>query len=73
MTTCNTATTFEEDDERQAALSDLITHLEDTAALLRDYLMPPNPEIEDADYTSFEQTVFLLKYLLVLISFIQVK
>lgn len=62
----------EDDDERQAALSDLITHLEDTAALLRDYLQPPKPSYEDADFTSYEQTIFLLKYQLVLVSFIQV-
>lgn len=75
VTTCTTMTSTEgddeEDDQRQAALSDLITHLEDTAALLREYLQPIEPRREDADFTSYEQTIFLLKYQLVLVTFIQ--
>ncbi|XP_054714531.1 uncharacterized protein LOC129224140 [Uloborus diversus] len=73
LVTCTTMEEEEEDSEsRQAALNDLITHLEDTAALLRDYLMPSAPEPEELfSSTSFEQTVFLLKYLIVLVGFIQ--
>ncbi|GFY36523.1 uncharacterized protein TNCV_27291 [Trichonephila clavipes] len=68
-----TCTTFEEDDERQAALQDLISHLEDTAALLRDYLLPPKSEsFSSSNISSFEQTTFLLKYQIVLVLFTQV-
>ncbi|GFY52323.1 uncharacterized protein TNIN_257191 [Trichonephila inaurata madagascariensis] len=68
-----TCTTFEEDDERQAALQDLISHLEDTAALLRDYLLPPKTEsFSSSNISSFEQTTFLLKYQIVLVLFTQV-
>ncbi|XP_035232807.1 uncharacterized protein LOC118204601 isoform X2 [Stegodyphus dumicola] len=65
-----TCTTMEEDDEKQAALSDLITHLEDTAALLREYLLPPKEDFSGNEITS-EQTIFLLKYQIVLVLFIQ--
>ncbi|GFQ88920.1 uncharacterized protein TNCT_141891 [Trichonephila clavata] len=68
-----TCTTFEEDDERQAALQDLISHLEDTAALLRDYLLPPKSEsFSSSNISSFEQTTFLLKYQIVLVLFTQI-
>ncbi|GFS50703.1 uncharacterized protein TNIN_321261 [Trichonephila inaurata madagascariensis] len=68
-----TCTTFEEDDERQAALQDLISHLEDTAALLRDYLLPPKTEsFSSSNISSFEQTTFLLKYQIVLVLFTQI-
>ncbi|GFU10086.1 uncharacterized protein NPIL_161401, partial [Nephila pilipes] len=67
-----TCTTMEEDDERQAALQDLISHLEDTAALLRDYLLPPKTEsFSSSNISSFEQTTFLLKYQIVLVLFTQ--
>ncbi|GIY24367.1 uncharacterized protein CEXT_418841 [Caerostris extrusa] len=69
LTTC---ATIEEDEERTAALMDLITHLEDTAALLRDYLLPPKTEsFSSANIASFEQTTFLLKYQLALVVFTQ--
>ncbi|KAG8187409.1 hypothetical protein JTE90_009485 [Oedothorax gibbosus] len=67
-----TCTTMDEDEERQAAISDLITHLEDTAALLREHLRPSGERdtgVEDMD--SFEQTTFLLKYQIVLVLFTQ--
>lgn len=72
MTTCTTMGE-DEDEERQAALSDLITHLEDTAALLREHLVPPKPESGIEDIISYEQTTFLLKYQIVLVLFTQVR
>ncbi|KAF8771992.1 hypothetical protein HNY73_019346 [Argiope bruennichi] len=67
-----TCTTMEEEDEKRAALVDLITHLEDTAALLREYLTPIKAEsFSSSNIASFEQTTFLLKYQLVLVGFTQ--
>ncbi|CAL1286032.1 unnamed protein product [Larinioides sclopetarius] len=67
-----TCTTMEDEDEKRAALVDLITHLEDTAALLREYLTPIKTEsFSSSNIASFEQTTFLLKYQLVLVVFTQ--
>ncbi|XP_015908041.1 uncharacterized protein [Parasteatoda tepidariorum] len=66
-----TCATVEEDEERQTALADLIIHLEDTSALLREYLAPTQVKSDEDDYTKNEQTFFLLKYQILLVSFTQ--
>ncbi|XP_042905942.2 uncharacterized protein [Parasteatoda tepidariorum] len=67
----NTCTTLDEEEVKQSALIDLITHLEDTAALLREYLIMPQPKPEEQSFIKNEQTFFLLKYQIALVCFTQ--